>query len=431
MRRCVFLLAVFVVLASFLCTTAQAQGAYTNLHEFSGGAGDGKWPWGSLIQGGSSFYGMTYRGGVNEKGVIFRMATDGTGYTNLHEFAGGTSDGQSPSGSLLQDGPTILRGMTGAGGANGGGVIFSIGTDGSGYTKVHEFAGGAGDGAVPGGSLVQYGGYVFGTTCYGGAADEGVVFGMAAGGSGYNNLHEFSGGASDGKYPQGSLIHDHTTRYKHNYLYGMTQHGGANDKGVIFFMNESGSGYANRHEFSGGAGDGAKPYGSLIRDGSTMHGMTYYGGATDHGVIFSMETDGSGYTNLHEFSSYLEAGDGAYPEGSLTRVGSTLYGMTSYGGAHGKGVIFSIDVSGTDFVTLHEFSGGAGDGANPRGSLIFSDDTLYGMTFYGGADDKGVIFAYNTVVPEPNVLLLITGGILSLLTFVRTKKNSNKKEGQA
>jgi hypothetical protein len=56
-------------------------------------------------------------------GVIFKINTDGTEYTNLHSFAGGTSDGSRPFGSLLnyEDG---FYGMTFAGGVSNFGVVF-------------------------------------------------------------------------------------------------------------------------------------------------------------------------------------------------------------------------------------------------------------------------------------------------------------------
>ena len=44
------------------------------------------------------------------------------------------------------------------------------------------------------------------------------------------------------------------------------------------------------HSFTGGAADGAWPYGSLIQSGSTLYGMTLHGGSSDYGTIFSLST---------------------------------------------------------------------------------------------------------------------------------------------
>ena len=44
-----------------------------------------------------------------------------------------------------------------------------------------------------------------------------------------------------------------------------------------------------------GAVIGAEPQGSLISDGTTLYGMTLYGGVNSYGNVFSVATDGSSY----------------------------------------------------------------------------------------------------------------------------------------
>ena len=61
--------------------------------------------------------------------------------------------------------------------------------------------------------------------------------------------------------------------------------------------------------------------------------------------------------------------------------GSTLYGMTFIGGAHGDGVIFSEPVGGGTPTDLFSFDGT--HGGLPEGDLILSGSTLYGMTWKG------------------------------------------------
>ena len=373
--------------------TGRLQAQYTNLHEFGGGASDGQNPaYASLTLSGTNLYGMTDRGGVNNSGVVFKVSTDGSGYTNLHNFVGGAGDGAEPAGSLTLAG-TNLCGVTDNGGASGLGLVFQIHADGSGYTKLHSFAGGAGDGASPHGSLTLSGTNLYGMTYAGGVYDKGVffpnykgvVFKVNADGSGYTNLHEFAGGAGDGADPIGSLTLSGTN------LYGMTLYGGVHDAGVVFKVNADGSGYTNLHEFAGGAGDGREPYGSLTLSGPNLYGMTWAGGASNKGVVFRLHTDGSGYTNLHEFAG--GAGDGQSPAGDLTLSGAYLYGMTYAGGASNKGVVFQLHAKGSGYVNLHEFIGGAGDGAQPFGSLALTGTNLYGMTSSGGASNNGVVFA--------------------------------------
>ena len=71
--------------------------------------------------------------------------------------------------------------------------------------------------------------------------------------------------------------------------------------------------------------------------------------------------------------------------------GTFLYGMTTYGGTNDKGTIFKIKPDGTGDTVLFNFAG-TSNGSYPYGSL-FSDGTfLYGMTQYGGTNLSGTIF---------------------------------------
>jgi len=53
------------------------------------------------------------------------------------------------------------------------------------------------------------------------------------------------------------------------------------------------------------------------------------------------------------------------------------------------------EASGTGYEVLHSFLGGSGDGSQPEGSLTLSADgtTLYGLPTYGGSSGDGVVFA--------------------------------------
>ena len=144
---------------------------YVKLLDFAGGA-NGKKPQGSLLSVGTFFYGMTIAGGMNDSGIIFKIKPDGSGFVKLHDFAIG-SDGSSPYGSLISDG-TFLYGMTYQGGANNLGVLFKMKLDGSGYSKLLDFDGS--NGQYPYGSLLYSGGFLYGMTYQGGTANDGVVF---------------------------------------------------------------------------------------------------------------------------------------------------------------------------------------------------------------------------------------------------------------
>ena len=388
-----------------LVFSAAARADNTILHEFAGGNDDGRRPIGYVTMSGSTIYGMTHYGGDSNYGVVFEINRDGSGYSNLHEFAGGNSDGRYPYGSLTLGG-SALYGMTCLGGKSDFGVVFKMSTDGSGYSILHKFLGGGDDGN-PFGSLTLNASTLYGMTYYGGDSDYGVVFKINTDGSGYSHLHEFAGGGGDGSHPLGSLKLDGST------LYGTTRYGGDYDHGVVFRMNTDGSSFELIHEFAGGSNDGKQPRDSLVVSGSTLYGMTTYGGDRDCGVVFKMNTDGSDYSLIHEFTG--GGNDGSYPFGSLTLIGSTLYGTTSYGGDSDCGVVFRMNINGTGFELIHEFAGGSDDGEFPWfEQLALGDDgRLYGMTKEGGDSDYGVIYS---VVPEPaSAVLLLSGSVLTML----------------
>src|SRR5271170_7682212 len=142
------------------------------------------------------------------------------------------------------------------------------------------------------------------------------------------------------------------------------------------------------------------------------YGTTVYGGAYSDdnrfigGTIFAYNLDTGKEIVLHSFG---HGTDGNIPCGSLIKLGSILYGMTSGGGAYdsGKpfsgGTIFAYNISTNAETILYSFAGGK-DGANPIGALTESGSILYGVTSRGGAGRDGTIFAYNINTSMEKVL---------------------------
>ncbi len=259
------------------------------------------------------------------------------------------------------------------------------------YNLLYSFAGGTTDGLQPYfGSLIMSGSTLYGMTAFGGPSNCGTIFKINKDGTGYALLHSFAGSASsDGAHPFGSLILSGST------LYGMTASGGTNDLGTMFRINTNGMGFVLLHSFAGGGADGQEPYGSLTKSGSTLYGMTYSGGigTANLGTIFKINTNGSGFVLLHSFAG--GTADGGQPMGSLLLRGSILYGMTYLGGTTNFGTIFRINTKGSGFVLLHSFAVGTADGYYPQGSLIIKGSILYGMTVDGGTTGYGTIFKIN------------------------------------
>jgi uncharacterized repeat protein (TIGR03803 family) len=165
----------FTNLHSFTATHTNSAGVYTN--------SDGADPEGGLVLSGNTLFGAARYGGSSGAGTVFAINTNGTGFTILHSFTAGVvyygtnSDGANPAAGLILSGNT-LYGTASAGGNSGHGTLFAIKTDGTGFTNLHSFSGGS-DGANPQAGLVLSGDTLYGTARGGGSAGVGTVFSLS------------------------------------------------------------------------------------------------------------------------------------------------------------------------------------------------------------------------------------------------------------
>ncbi|MDD5571012.1 MAG: T9SS type A sorting domain-containing protein [Bacteroidales bacterium] len=366
----IFLFQLFIMF--FYCANAQ----FAKFLEFNGTNGSS--PCDAPTLKDSIFYGMTSQGGANDLGLIYRININGTNYAKLLDF-NGTNNGSFPTGYFtLKD--TDMYGMA-YGGINNKGVIFKIKTDGTGYSKLFDFNGT--NGATPGSALTFISDTVMcGTTEVGGINNEGVLFKIKTDGTGFTKLIDF-GNIDTGSFPKGALI------LSGNILYGVTANGGSPGPGTIYKINTDGSNFTQILDFNP-VSKGSYPNYSIILHNGTLFGMTLHGGTNDKGVIFKVRTDGSSYTKLLDFD---DVNNGSYPLSSFVLDGSYLYGTTNSSSTLNNGILFKIDTNGTGFVKLFEFDG-INKGNSPFGRLILNNNILYGAANEGGANNKGLIFKY-------------------------------------
>jgi uncharacterized repeat protein (TIGR03803 family) len=325
---------------------------------------------GSVVDG-PVFYWTASGGGTNLSGTVFSVVTNGTGLTVVHSFAAANYNAPLPEGELTNfDGSSpvpglvlsagTLYGVTANGGSNASGAVFSVNTNGTGIHVLHTFAqaGSPGiglatnsDGVQPDSGLVLSGNTLFGVTFKGGTNDYGTLFSVNRDGTGFSLLHTFPAFPGDGEEPNGLVIAG-------NQLYGTTQAGGTNGWGSVFSVQTNGSNFTLLHSFTKGQyvpsligdtnADGAGPeQGAVILSGSTLYGTTTDGGTNGAGTVFSINTDGSGFTVLHTMAAVHS---GIWPEGrfpdSLALSGNTLYGACGSGGPNDTGTIFALMVPG-------------------------------------------------------------------------------------
>jgi uncharacterized repeat protein (TIGR03803 family) len=352
------------------------------------GDADGSTPRGSLVLGGDGIlYGTTYGGGLLDLGTVFAVASDGNSFTILHEFMGGVDDGAFPLAGLITDGAGHLFGTTEGGGPASAGTIFRMNQDGTGFTILHGFGSGATDGVAPVTPLIlDTSGNLYGTTLCWGPTGNGTIFTVRTDGTGFKVLHAFTT-PTDCSYSLSYVVLGDSGR-----MYGTTG-GGPSNYGTIFKMKTDGKAFEVLHTFVGGAFDGAYPRGVVFDRSAGLIGTTVFGGSSDGGTVYKLRTNGTGFSLLHSFS---DGSDGAGPAGPpvLDRWGN-LYGTTAYGGPSSgvEGTVYRMKADGSGFTVLHAFAKPAGDGIRPQAPPILdASGDLFGTTLQGGSWDKGVEF---------------------------------------
>lgn len=156
-----------------------AKGVLTTLHTFNGN--DGSRIISGLVQASDgSFYGTASAGDPKNDGTVFKITPAGA-FTIVHNFGG--NDGISPEGGLVQANDGNLYGTTFGGGSNSDGTVFKITRSGT-LTTIYSFCVqlNCTDGNEPTGALLEAtDGVLYGTTGYGGTNDEGTVFSIDLG----------------------------------------------------------------------------------------------------------------------------------------------------------------------------------------------------------------------------------------------------------
>jgi uncharacterized repeat protein (TIGR03803 family) len=338
---------------------------------------DGFSPLGGLLLGSDKlFYGTTAIGGVeqaNSTGTIYRVAPDGSGFQVIYRFQSFTGtnslglsvnpDGANPDAELIEGSDGMLYGVTRAGGANGNGVVFKVGRDGTGFKLLHVF--GAitsatdaspvlnADGINPAAPLLLGAdNYLYGTASRGGTTGSGTIFRVRLDGTGFELLRTLSALVTstttpptnaDGAGPAAGLTDGRDGR-----LYGVTSQGGSGGIGTVFALDPVGKVFSVLHNFDGAKG--AQPTGELLlgQDGK-LYGTTAAGGTNaagnvvSLGTIFSIARDGTGFASLYSF----DGKEGATPSGSLLQLdASTFVGVSLAGGRCSQGSVYQLSLTG-------------------------------------------------------------------------------------
>lgn len=237
-------------------------------------------------------YGTTRLGGANGAGIIFKMLTDGNDFSILASFDNAVQGSNPYSGLIELNG--VLYGAASGGGANNKGSIYKINPDGSGFELVFSFNNDGYTGVGPRSDLITDGTYLYGQTVSGGSISQGTAYRIKPDGTEYLTINDYIDDPN-GSSGYGVLVYDGT-----EYLYGMTNTGGEYNRGTIFKVKTDGTGYVKLRDFNND--DGAQPLGGLVLQGTTLYGMTELAGSDANGNVYSIETDGTNFQTLVDFS---------------------------------------------------------------------------------------------------------------------------------
>ncbi len=438
---------------AFAVNLATSPPTVTKLHDFHR-AVDGGFPDGLLQASDGYLYGVAEVGGQRDQGVVYRMGLDGSGFTIVYNFQGGT-DGADPVGPLVEGNDGKLYGTLSEGGAYGGGGVFWMSKNGAihalahsfdyypvvlttdevtelakapngrlygsfpyggangigflfslnpsipdfNFTVIHDFDGASG--AIPWSSLkAEADGQLYGTTTEGGDNGYGTFFRLDPASGILSVLASFNG--VDAYYP-----FDPPTQGADGNFYGVSSFGGHAGYGSLYSVTidpVTGAGATTLlqafYEYTDGFNAQSTP---VIGQDGNLYGVTPSGGAFTRGVLYRAAPDGSAYQVLHYFKDYGipgwplwdPQGEGYDPSGVIQGPDGTFYGTCRSGGKWGNGTVWSIDPSGSLLTVLHHFRGP--EGAQPYGRLLLgADGNLYGTTVKGGLTTGGVIFTLAT-----------------------------------
>jgi hypothetical protein len=283
--------------------TAGAGGVWGEdvLYAFNSYAPAGLFPSSTLfLDAQGDVYGTTVAGGTsticnNGCGVVFELkpaSGGGWAYSVLHSFGGGTGDGSIPLSNLVFDSAGNAYGTTEEGGAHLAGTVYELTPNaGEGWREkvLHSF-GSANDGSMPYGNLIfDAAGNLYGITVSGGAYGDGTAFELTpqAGGAWKEKiLHSFGDSNEDGEGPVGDLVLDAAGN-----VYGVTGIGGTSRFGIAFKLVPHADGTWSEevlHDF-GSVTDGEYPMGITIDASGNLYGTAWSGGAYGYGMAFEIK----------------------------------------------------------------------------------------------------------------------------------------------
>lgn len=404
---------------------------YAVIHRFSDVNGEGRRPNAALLEGQDGLlYGTTSEGGTrNERGdqyytgTVFGLDKDGRNYRILASMLQTVGDGfGGPYAPLVDGGDGALYSAYGT-------AVFTVNQDGTGFRELHRFSYSGGDGRFPAPLVEGSDGALYGATATHRARGGGTIFAINKDGSGYRILRviEGPGFEADESYFDSNTFA--LLEGRDGTLYGTMKNTDYTGAAFVFRLNKDGTGFAKLHSFdyTGEAhetlelmqgSDGAL-YGTVLGeifrlsvDGTgyevlhttlvgigpvgvlteasdgALYGIAFVAGYRTGAAVFRLNKDGSGYAVLQSLMQSVGGLPWQVPRAPLVEAhDGTLFGATTFQSADSAGAVFQLNKDGSNYKVLFDLEGSLGS--------IASDGAVYGTTPFGGPDGRGSIFRFS------------------------------------
>jgi uncharacterized repeat protein (TIGR03803 family) len=372
----------------------------------------------NVVQAQTKLFGTTSFGGDANSGTIYSINTDGTGFSKIHDFDG--TNGNQPYGGLVVLPGGKLAGVTRHGGTGGRGVLFTLNDDGTEYAVIKHFE----DTRPSKGVLLASDGMIYGVTSST-QTKRGVIYKINPDGSGYVELNQFELLPFDSEDYPSSLI-----ELEDGSLRGVTLYG-TNGFGFVYAINKDGSNYSVLLDSDFNVG--AHPIGILQASDGLLYITYQAGGNTEvfaggYGSIVSMKTDGTDVKELFGWTN-TPAANGKYPHWGLTEgLDGKLYGTAMWHGDNEQsGIVFKINKDGTGYTPLY-FADNASPNQPMHGVTIGNDGRIFTAFSSGGDFGGGTVAALDNTGENFTVLKNLDdesgkvpgAGILTLVNKVQS-----------
>jgi uncharacterized repeat protein (TIGR03803 family) len=224
-------------------------------------------------------------------------------------------------------------------------------------------------------------------------------------------LHAFTG--IDGSGPGTRLMID-----PQGNIFGTTQYGGNSgcyDRGcgVLFELSRHDGTWTETviHEFSGSSDGGGPESGPLIDSAGSLYGTTEYGGANDKGIAYKFTRKGSTWSEV-VLLNFSKSKNVYNPYGELTFDShEDLFGVAGGGQLCRKhyhiscGVVYELSPQKARWSVKTLFELGE-NGSGPNGGLLINNNELFGTATTGGVNERtgccGILFELTSRQPREN-----------------------------